>query len=104
MQAMVSYRSHAAYEHKFGRRQVDPKDGPELEHDWQAGDPASETPFHAPFSVESYLKYQGEKFHNRFDANSYITLTQLMDTHDIGRGRGGIARAMRRRRAGPRID
>jgi homoserine O-acetyltransferase len=93
MQAMVSYRSHAAYEHKFGRRRVDPEDGSDLADDWQAGDPDLDTPFDAPFSVETYLKYQGEKFHNRFDANSYITLTQLMDTHDIGRGRGGIARA-----------
>ncbi|PVZ98780.1 hypothetical protein BB558_005206 [Smittium angustum] len=40
------------------------------------------------FSAQSYLRYQGEKFINRFDANCYIALAKKMDTHDIGRGRG----------------
>jgi homoserine acetyltransferase len=41
------------------------------------------------FQVEEYLRYQGEKFNKRsFDAESYVRLTQLMDSHDIARGRG----------------
>ncbi|KAH8551252.1 homoserine O-acetyltransferase [Umbelopsis sp. PMI_123] len=49
-------------------------------------DPPIPTPF--VFSAQSYLRYQGDKFINRFDANCYIALTRKMDTHDLGRGRG----------------
>ncbi len=38
------------------------------------------------FEVERYLEHQGTKFNMRFDAASYVRLTQLMDTHDLGRG------------------
>ncbi|TAM67530.1 MAG: homoserine O-acetyltransferase [Microbacteriaceae bacterium] len=48
------------------------------------------------FAVESYLDFHGNKFTRRFDANSYITLVEAMNSHDIGRGRGGIARALER--------
>ncbi|KAJ2915313.1 hypothetical protein MD484_g5118, partial [Candolleomyces efflorescens] len=39
------------------------------------------------FSAQSYLRYQGEKFIKRFDANCYIHITRKLDTHDIARGR-----------------
>lgn len=39
------------------------------------------------FSAQSYLRYQGDKFVKRFDANCYIHLTRKMDTHDLARGR-----------------
>ncbi|TFD81192.1 homoserine O-acetyltransferase MetX [Cryobacterium fucosi] len=48
------------------------------------------------FAVESYLDFHGNKFTRRFDANSYITLVQAMDSHDVGRGRGGVAAALSR--------
>ncbi|SPO27739.1 related to MET2 - homoserine O-acetyltransferase [Ustilago trichophora] len=41
------------------------------------------------FSAQSYLRYQGDKFVNRFDANCYIHLTRKMDTHDVARNRWG---------------
>ena len=41
------------------------------------------------FSAQSYLRYQGEKFIKRFDANCYIALTRKMDTHDVSRDRLG---------------
>jgi homoserine O-acetyltransferase/O-succinyltransferase len=41
------------------------------------------------FSAQSYLRYQGEKFISRFDANCYIAITRKMDTHDVSRNREG---------------
>ncbi len=46
------------------------------------------------FAVESYLDFHGNKFTRRFDANSYIALTEAMNSHDVGRGRGGVAAAL----------
>lgn len=66
MMAMLTYRSPADYEQKFGR---------------------SLQPDSEMYQVESYLSYQGNKLTKRFDANCYITLTRAMDTHDISRGR-----------------
>lgn len=39
------------------------------------------------YSAQSYLRYQGEKFITRFDANCYIAITRKLDTHDVARGR-----------------
>ncbi|OBA78839.1 homoserine O-acetyltransferase [Mycobacterium sp. 1164966.3] len=47
------------------------------------------------FAVQSYLEYQGEKLLSRFDAGSYVALTEAMTCHDVGRGRGGVAAALR---------
>jgi len=66
MIAMNSYRHPVDFDEKFGRRRQDSK---------------------RQYQVESYLNYQGEKFVDRFDAVSYIRLTQAMDTHDIARTR-----------------
>jgi homoserine O-acetyltransferase len=42
------------------------------------------------FAVASYLDFHGNKFTRRFDANSYITLVEAMNSHDVGRDRGDI--------------
>ena len=39
------------------------------------------------FSAQSYLRYQGDKFVHRFDANCYIAITRKLDTHDVSRHR-----------------
>lgn len=39
------------------------------------------------FSAQSYLRYQGDKFINRFDANCYIHITRKLDSHDVSRDR-----------------
>ncbi|WPF66580.1 MULTISPECIES: homoserine O-acetyltransferase MetX [unclassified Corynebacterium] len=46
------------------------------------------------FAVESYLDYQADKLARRFDAGSYVTLTDALNRHDIGRGRGGLNKAL----------
>lgn len=69
MMGMISYRSAASFEKKFGRK---PQEGKSC------------------FQVESYLRYQGEKLVKRFDALSYVRLTQAMDSHDVSRGRDGF--------------
>ena len=70
MMAMVSYRSWANFESRFARKL----------QDWDG-----------QFAVSSYLNYQGEKLYRRFDANTYVRLTQAMDSHDLARGRGEYA-------------
>lgn len=46
------------------------------------------------FAVESYLDFHGNKFTRRFDANSYITLVNAMNSHDIARGRESLKAAL----------
>ncbi|HLP92470.1 MAG TPA: homoserine O-acetyltransferase [Saprospiraceae bacterium] len=46
------------------------------------------------FRAASYMNYQGEKLVRRFNAQSYWQLTRTLDTHNVGRGRGGIALAL----------
>ncbi len=45
--------------------------------------------------ASSYQRYQGEKLVRRFDAYSYHAILDAFDTHDVGRGRGGMAAALR---------
>ena len=47
------------------------------------------------YAVQSYLEHQGGKLVARFDAGSYVLLTEALSRHDVGRGRGGIAAALR---------
>jgi homoserine O-acetyltransferase len=75
-----SYRTEAEFEERFGRV-------PQDEEDPLKG---------GRYSIESYLQHHGEKLARRFDPNSYILLSEAMNHHDIGRGRGGIAEALRR--------
>ncbi len=46
------------------------------------------------YAVASYLDHQAKKLALRFDANTYIALTEAMNSHDIGRDRGGVAQAL----------
>ncbi|MDQ0851058.1 homoserine O-acetyltransferase [Arthrobacter sp. B3I9] len=76
--AHITYRSAAELDGRFGRTPQ-----------------ASETPLIAGslagrgrYQVESYLDYQGNKLVRRFDANSYIAITEALMSHDVSRGRG----------------
>lgn len=82
--AQIHYRSEEVFAARFGRRLIDPLD-------------ASGTfALDQRFEVEGYLDYHGQKLVSRFDANSYLRLNKAMDLHDLSRGRGGMARALRR--------
>lgn len=48
------------------------------------------------FAVASYLEHHADKLARRFDANTYLCLTEAVLSHDIGRGRGGIEAALAR--------
>ena len=80
--AQITYRSDDAFERKFGRSEADPTDD-------------GFTPWQR-YSVETYLDYHGAKLARRFDANSYLYINRAMDLHDLGRGRGGLERALSR--------
>ncbi|WP_375483637.1 homoserine O-acetyltransferase [uncultured Mycobacterium sp.] len=47
------------------------------------------------YAVQSYLEHQGSKLVARFDAGSYVALTEALNSHDVGRGRGGVSAALR---------
>ena len=84
MAAHITYLSEAALQRKFGR---------ELQRDGLSWG------FDADFQVESYLRYQGASFVDRFDANSYLYITRAMDYFDLAAGHGGVlAEAFRRAR------
>lgn len=46
------------------------------------------------YRASSYQQYQGEKLVNRFDAYSYFTISKALDSHNVGRNRGGIENAL----------
>ncbi|GAA1997064.1 homoserine O-acetyltransferase [Nakamurella flavida] len=46
------------------------------------------------YAVESYLQHHGRKLGTRFDPHSYLVLTEAMNSHDLGRGRGGVRAAL----------
>jgi len=71
--SMIAFRSEREFEARFGRTVG--ADG--------------------RFAIESYLEHQGKKLTARFDTASYRTLLDTMDAHDVGRGRGGLAHALR---------
>jgi homoserine O-acetyltransferase len=67
----------------------------ELHERFARGHQGDEDPFDGGrYAVQSYLEYQGEKLVRRFDANTYVVLSEAMNHHDVGRGRGGIERAL----------
>lgn len=83
--AHISYRSEPELNFRFGRR------GQGAENPVEAPGAAAER---GRYQVESYLDHQAEKLVSRFDANSYVTITEALMSHDVGRGRGGMQRAL----------
>jgi homoserine O-acetyltransferase len=72
MMAMVSYRSAQSFETRFAAGRHDPSQP----------------------HVARWLHRHGEKLVDRFDARTYVTLTHVLDSHDVGRNRGGVRAAL----------
>jgi len=72
--ALISYRHYNTYLHAQPRSDVFPFEG------WDG--------------ASSYQRYQGEKLARRFNAFSYYVLSQGMDSHNVGRARGGMEKAL----------
>jgi len=79
MAAHITYLSEEGLTEKFGRRLQDRPDGTKG---------AKSFGFEADFQVESYLRYQGSGFTQRFDANSYLYITRAMDYFDLAEEHG----------------
>ncbi len=75
MMSHITYLSDQSLERKFGRTRRPRTEG------------EATTPFDIEFQVESYLRYQGNSFINRFDANSYLYITKASDRFDLSEGR-----------------
>jgi homoserine O-acetyltransferase len=76
----ITYMSDDSMREKFGRRLRDKA--------------AFGFGFDVDFEVESYLRYRGSQFVNRFDANSYLYITKAMDYFDLTNGHGSLAVAL----------
>ena len=76
MAAHITYLSEQALHRKFGRN-LQERAAPTFSFD-------------ADFEVESYLRYQGRAFVERFDANSYLFLTRAMDYFDLAKEHDGV--------------
>jgi homoserine O-acetyltransferase len=74
MMAVCTYRSWESFDQRFGRERREDGD----------------------YQVQSYLNHQGAKINDRFDANTYVTLTHAMHTHDLARGRGNYPEVLGR--------
>ena len=78
--AHLSYRSAFELSQRFGR----------------AAQSGEDLATGGRYAVESYLDHHAEKLVRRFDAASYVRLTEMMNAHDVGRDRGGVAEGLAR--------
>jgi len=83
--ALLSYRDYQAYDQLQTRREEQRAEGWGCLHGVGSG---------IRTGAASYQRYQGEKLARRFSAFSYYALSLSMDSHDVGRGRGGLAAAL----------
>ncbi|NQD41178.1 homoserine O-acetyltransferase MetX [Glutamicibacter halophytocola] len=83
--AHITYRSEAELQARFGRA-AQPGEQPAGQFDGSRG----------RYQVESYLDHQAAKLVNRFDANSYLLLTEALMSHDVARGYESLGAALAR--------
>ena len=85
--AHLTYRSETELDLRFGRAAQEDEDpqGPCI---------AGRHSGAGRFAIQSYLDHQADSLIRRFDAGTYVCLSDAMNTHDVGRGRGGVAKAL----------
>jgi len=84
----ITYLSDDVMAEKFGRALRQHADDTSLRSDYHFT-------FDVEFEIESYLRYQGEKFSRYFDANTYLLITRALDNFDPARPHGGdLTRAL----------
>jgi homoserine O-acetyltransferase len=89
--AVCTYKSAELFEHRFARKPDRSGEDPwSSEHEHGQGLSGQR------FDVAGYLDYQGERFVERFDANSYLAITRTMDTWDPAHGYASAEAAFRR--------
>ena len=95
MMAHITYLSDASMARKFGRRQVAERSASTAATipATKVSDPSRANAFDVQFEVESYLRYQGQAFINRFDANSYLYITRALDQFDLADRAGSLEEA-----------
>ncbi|MFD0365815.1 homoserine O-acetyltransferase [Nocardia sp. GCM10030253] len=76
--AHLTYRTESELDHRFENNAQGDEDP------WRGG----------RYAVQSYLDHQADKLCSRFDPATYVLLTEAMNRHDIGRGRGGVEAAL----------
>ncbi|MEV0332949.1 homoserine O-acetyltransferase [Nocardia sp. NPDC050717] len=76
--AHLTYRTEGELDHRFTNQAQGDEDP------WTGG----------RYAVQSYLEHQAEKLCQRFDPATYVLLSEAMNRHDVGRGRGGVAAAL----------
>ncbi|WP_187703160.1 homoserine O-acetyltransferase MetX [Nocardia yunnanensis] len=76
--AHLTYRTESELDHRFENHAQGDEDP------WAGG----------RYAVQSYLEYQADKLISRFDPATYVLLSEAMNRHDVGRGRGGVAAAL----------
>ncbi len=85
--AHLTYRTSRELDLRFGRRA-------QGDEDPLSGLVAGRHPDAGRFAVQSYVDHHGEKLVGRFDAGTYVALTDSMNTHDVARGRGSLESAL----------
>ncbi|MFD6401515.1 homoserine O-acetyltransferase [Nocardia sp. NPDC060249] len=76
--AHLTYRTEGELDHRFANKAQGDEDP------WAGG----------RYAVQSYLEHQADKLCSRFDPATYVLLSEAMNRHDVGRGRGGVAAAL----------
>ena len=87
--AHLTYRSEAELNDRFGQLHQEDEDA-------HGNKVVGRHESAGRFAIQSYLQYHGQKLADRFDAGTYVSLSDAMNTHNVARGRGALTEVLRR--------